>query len=221
MPTNCSTAAVTITIGNATIDAIDDSNASEPIIGRNGGDTRSVLENDLLNGTLVNKDINGDYLTIWNVILDWNVDLAGAPAPTTGPALGLANIVPQTNGTIKVLPNTPEGTYLVPYRICEVINPTTNCDIAIAKVVVVKANIDAIDDANASYNNVNGKVGATLPSVLTNDLLDYQAILPSYWADVTLTPGTSPLPGKITMKPNSADAHQKVDMCIRTVSVRC
>jgi gliding motility-associated-like protein len=208
MPTNCSTAAVTITIGNATIDAIDDSNASEPIIGRNGGDTRSVLENDLLNGTLVNKDINGDYLTIWNVILDWNVDLAGAPAPTTGPALGLANIVPQTNGTIKVLPNTPEGTYLVPYRICEVINPTTNCDIAIAKVVVVKANIDAIDDANASYNNVNGKVGATLPSVLTNDLLDYQAILPSYWADVTLTPGTSPLPGKITMKPNSADAQK-------------
>src|SRR5690606_28192648 len=52
-PANCDDAIVTLTVGSATIDALDDNNAAEPINGATGGTTRSVLNNDFLNGTIL------------------------------------------------------------------------------------------------------------------------------------------------------------------------
>ncbi|WP_164122210.1 gliding motility-associated C-terminal domain-containing protein [Sphingobacterium sp. xlx-130] len=177
-PTNCSPATVTVTVADATIDAIDDIYA--PINGKVGGQTSSVLGNDLINGTAVTL---GTDITL---------------TPGTSPLPGKLTMNP--NGTITVSAGTPAGTYQYPYTICSVLNPT-DCDQAIATVIVTAAPIDAVDD-NYSHTPVNGKVGTTTPlsSVLGNDLLNNVGVVNS---DITLTPGTSPLPGKITMNPNN------------------
>src|SRR5690606_35320601 len=100
-------------------------------------------------------------------------------------------------GVITVAACTPKRRYEYHYQICEVLNPS-NCDDAIAIVVVEQSAIDAIHDL---YRDINGKNGATLPSVLDNDLLDHTSFDPAW---VTLTPGSAvtpdgPLPGFITM----------------------
>ncbi|HNM20725.1 MAG TPA: hypothetical protein PKL59_22620, partial [Nitrospira sp.] len=85
--------------------------------------------------------------------------------------------------------------YLYPYTICENINPT-NCDAATATINVLAPVIDAVDDSYGPYNGANG---GTTASVLNNDLLNGSPVVPS---NITLTAGTSPLPGKITMNGN-------------------
>ena len=45
----------------------------------------------------------------------------------------------------------------------------------------------------------NGIVGGTTQSVLTNDSLNHAVVNP---ASITITAGTSPLPGQITMNGN-------------------
>jgi gliding motility-associated-like protein len=83
------------------------------------------------------------------------------------------------------------------------LNPT-NCDQATATVTVAPAVIDAVVD---TYGPINGYTGATTASVLTNDLLNGVAVIPS---QVTLTSVTVPAGltlnanGTITVAPGTA-----------------
>ena len=152
------------------IDAVNDS--FPPTDGFDGGTTPSVLVNDTLNGVpVVPADIT---LT-----------------PGTSPNPGL---VMNPDGTITIAPGTPAGTYTYPYTICEITNPS-NCDSAVATVVVTAPVIVATDD---TFGPVNGGDGGTTPSVLGNDSVNGGTVVPS---TVTLTPGTSPNPG-LVMNPD-------------------
>ncbi len=179
-PTNCDTATVTVTVGAAVIDAVDD--AAGPVNGLTGAtNVVNAYTNDTLNGVAVNvADITGTVVTPATPI-------NGGPVPTLDVA----------TGNVSVPAGTPAGSYTIVYRICENLNPT-NCDTATITVTVDAAPIDAVDDA---FPPVNGVGGGTTASVLVNDTLNGVAVNP---ADVTLTPGTAPVPtsGSITMNPD-------------------
>ncbi|MBB6240512.1 putative repeat protein (TIGR01451 family), partial [Pedobacter sp. AK013] len=162
---NGCTDTIKITVPIPPIDAVDDDFTAVPINQRNGGATSSVLNNDSLNGTTVNSG---------NIIL---TPLGVPPGLTMNP-----------DGTIAVAAGVPVGTYVVTYRICEAINPSTNCDAATATLVVQPAVIDAVAD---DYTGVpiNGINGGTTASVLTNDMLNGIILTPS---DVTLSAVTVP-----------------------------
>ncbi|WP_432221764.1 gliding motility-associated C-terminal domain-containing protein [Flavobacterium sp. TMP13] len=156
-PSNCSSATVTVVVQAAVIKANDDTPAA--INGKDGGTTPSVLDNDKLNG---------------QPIIASEVDLTPKGAYPTGIKLN-------PNGTITVDANTPAGNYTVEYTICEKLNPS-NCSSASVTVVVQAAVIKANDDTPAA---INGKDGGTTPSVLDNDTLNGQPVIPS---EVDLTP---------------------------------
>jgi hypothetical protein len=93
----------------AAVDAIVDDFTAVPYTGGIGETTTSVLNNDTLNGVILNP-------------ADVNLTLSGT-APT--------GFVLNSNGTITVPAGQVSGTYMV-LQICEKINPS-NCDIANAK----------------------------------------------------------------------------------------
>ncbi len=176
-PTNCDTATVTITVAAAVIDAISDTFG--PINGLLGATTASVLTNDTLNGVVVTASA---------------ITLTGVTVPT--------GLTLNANGTITIAPNTPAGTLTLTYQICENLNPT-NCDTATVTITVAAAVIDAISD---TAGPINGLVGATTASVLTNDTLNGVAVTASV---ITLTGVTVPTGltlnanGTITIAPNT------------------
>ncbi|MEJ5055296.1 DUF11 domain-containing protein, partial [Sphingobacterium sp. MYb382] len=118
--------AIFITVTNLLV-ANDDTPAS--INGKDGGTTVSVLDNDTLNG---------------NVVDPTEVSLTPGVSPH-------ANITMNGDGAITVTPETPAGTYFYPYSICEVLNPT-NCSSAEVTIVVDAALLVANDDTPASIN---------------------------------------------------------------------
>src|SRR5690606_7129069 len=170
-PNNCSSSFATVVVEAPAIEAVND--YPEEINGYAGGTTTlTVLDNDLLNGVILDPN-------------DVKLTSLGSPHP---------GIVLNTNGTITVAPGTPAGTYPYPYRICEVLNPL-NCDIAIAFVKVLSTSIIANDD---TPDNINGKTGGRTPSVLDNDTLNGNPVDPN---EVKLTPGVPSHPG-LTMNPD-------------------
>ncbi|MFS4439131.1 CshA/CshB family fibrillar adhesin-related protein [Paracoccaceae bacterium GXU_MW_L88] len=177
-PSNCSTTTATVIVDQAALDAVDD--APAPINGRNGGTTESVLGNDSLNGEAVDP-------------ADVTLEAGTQPSPENG------EIIMNPDGTITVAPGTTAGTYTYPYTICETTTPT-NCDTAVATIVVEPAPIEAIVD-DFSGTPINGANGGETASVLTNDTLNGEVVDP---AEITLEPGTAPNPasGSITMNPD-------------------
>ncbi|MEO8365772.1 MAG: OmpA family protein, partial [Pseudoxanthomonas sp.] len=161
---------VTTPVAATPIDAVDDTFPS--INGATGGSTASVLANDTLNGVAVTRT---------------TVTLTPGTSPNPGLSMN-------PDGTITIAPGTPAGTYQYPYTICEVLNPS-NCDTAIATVIVGAAVIDAVDD---TFPSVNGENGGTTASVLGNDTLGGVPVTPT---TVTLTPGVPPNLG-LTMNPD-------------------
>ncbi|ERJ60928.1 T9SS C-terminal target domain-containing protein [Sphingobacterium paucimobilis] len=162
-PTNCSTAIVTITVVAPEIKAIDDVYGTYN--GKDGGDTGSVLENDLLNKVKVNPE---------------DIELrAGVPVNERGEVV--AGLSMNKTGNIHVQKETAAGKYYYPYEIEEKLNPG-NKDDAVAIVTVIAAPIEAKND---KYD-VNGKNGGTTPTVLDNDKLNNKTIIPN---EITLTPG--------------------------------
>ncbi|MEN9447208.1 MAG: hypothetical protein RJA25_498, partial [Bacteroidota bacterium] len=139
-----------------------------------GGITPSVLANDSFINVLVNPA---------------DITLTAGTSPLPG------KITMNGNGTINVAAGTPAGTYNYPYTICLVARPAY-CDAAVATITVAAPVIDAVND---NYGSINGMTGGTTPSVLTNDSLNHAVVNP---ASITLTAGTSPLPGQITMNGN-------------------
>ncbi|MFD0727723.1 hypothetical protein, partial [Lysobacter brunescens] len=59
-PGNCSTTTVTVTVGAAPIDAVDDDYTGTPVNGGSGGNLPSVLGNDTLNGGAVTVGVGGN-----------------------------------------------------------------------------------------------------------------------------------------------------------------
>ena len=92
------------------IEAVDDEYLIDGII---GSTTTTVLINDL---------VNQQPATVLNV------ELTPGTAPYTG-------ITMNATGTISIAPNTPTGTYLYPYEICDKTN-ITSCDDAVATILV-------------------------------------------------------------------------------------
>ncbi|WP_316805271.1 gliding motility-associated C-terminal domain-containing protein, partial [Pedobacter nototheniae] len=172
-PNNCSTAGTTITVNPPAIVA---SNDTPPAIGANGGKIPSVLDNDTLNGNPV---------SLTSITL----------SPGTSPNPGL---VMTSDGTVTVAPNTPAGTYIYPYTICDQVNPN-NCSTGSTTVTV---NPPAIVASNDMPPAIGGGNGGTTPSVLDNDTLNGNPVSPT---TVTLTPGTSPQAG-ISMNPDGTVA---------------
>ncbi|MCH7415918.1 DUF11 domain-containing protein, partial [Belliella sp. R4-6] len=193
-PDNCDTATVTVTVTAPEIEANDDDFG--PINGTEGGTVPgNVLDNDTLNGELVNPD--DVILTPINVDPD-------------------SPVVINPDGTVTVSPNTPAGDYEVEYSICEVLNPD-NCDTATVTVTVTAPEIEANDD---DFGPINGTEGGTVPgNVLDNDTLNGDPVNPD---DVTLTPinvdPDSPVvinpDGTVTVAPNTPAGDYEVEYSI-------
>ncbi|MDO7138820.1 gliding motility-associated C-terminal domain-containing protein, partial [Algibacter lectus] len=162
-PTNCDSANVTVLVSAAIIDAVNNDFTATSFNGLDGGTTTSVYTNDTLN--------NDPFI---NTAVTSSIVNDG----------GLAGVTINNDGTINVPENSIGGTYNVEYQICEVLN-TSNCDTAIAIIVVDLPIIDAIvDDFTASP--VNGTNGGAVGNVLGNDTLNGDPITSSE-VNVTLT----------------------------------
>ncbi|MFW0739410.1 hypothetical protein, partial [Flavobacterium sp. T12S277] len=163
-PTNCDDATVSVTVTAGSIVATDDAGSS--INSSTGGTSlTNVLSNDTLNGSaVVPSDVNTTFVS------------------ATNPGITLS-------GTdVLVAPGTPVGTYTLTYRICEKLNPT-NCDDAVVTVPVTAGAIVATDDTGVSVNGSTG--GTSLTNVLTNDILNGSAVIPSD-VNTTFVSATNP-----------------------------
>lgn len=122
----------------------------------------NVLDNDVFNGAMVN--INDIILTTL------------IPEPT-------GNVTLQPDGTVNVAPNTPLGTYIFTYQVCNA-NLVTDCATAVATIQVVGPTIVANDD-NYSATPINATTGFTnIFNVYSNDVYNLNFVNP---ADVILT----------------------------------
>ena len=131
-PTNCSDATVSITIEASPIVALDDSETG--INGLTGQDVvLNVFDNDSLNGSLLDAS-----LIIFSEL-------------TSNPNLEL-----NSDGSVDVLPNTPSGTYILDYQICEILNPA-NCSDATVSITVEAGSIVALDDSETGINGLTGQ----------------------------------------------------------------
>ncbi|PVX52421.1 putative repeat protein (TIGR01451 family)/gliding motility-associated-like protein [Balneicella halophila] len=179
-PDNCDTATATILVEPPVIDAVDDDYTSTPIDGIEGGTLGNILDNDTLNGVLLDpNDIN--------LIPGFN------PQPDEG------SITMNADGTITVAPGTTGGIYVMNYTICEKLNPA-NCDTAVITVVVKSPEINAADD-DYSSTPIQSEAGGELGNVLDNDTLNGAVVNPD---EIYLTPGLNPAPseGSIVMNPD-------------------
>ncbi|MCB1589267.1 MAG: DUF11 domain-containing protein [Xanthomonadales bacterium] len=148
IPTNCDTANVSVSVGAAVIDAVDDSGTVAS--GASGG---IAVPNVLVNDTL-----DGSPATLATVSL--TQDGTTSPQVTLNPATGEVNVAAAT----------AVGIYVVSYRICEQLNPA-NCDLATINVDVGAAVIDAVEDSGAVAAGATGG-GTAVANVLVNDTLD-------------------------------------------------
>ncbi len=179
-PTNCDTATVTVTVGAAPIDAVDDTGSVAS--GATGG---TAVPNVLVNDTL-----NGQPATLATVTLT-QISTSN-PNVTLDPATGAVNVAP----------GTPAGTYTVTYQICEILNPT-NCDTATVTVTVGAASIVANDDTATTPQNTPVTI-----SVLGNDTLGGAAVTPAQVTVTQVNPPANGSivinpDGTITYTPNS------------------
>jgi hypothetical protein len=89
------------------------------------------------------------------------------------------------DGTITVASNTPAGSYLITYTICEVSNPT-NCSTVTSNVTVTAPVIAAVNDTAT----INGFTGGTFTNVLSNDTINGVAVVASQ-VNTTLVSSTN------------------------------
>jgi gliding motility-associated-like protein len=161
-PTNCDTATVTVTVtegmGGNVIDAVDDNY------------TATLGDEDIAGGNvLLNDTLNGGPVTLADVLL--------TATPTD-------QLIINEDGSVSVLPGTPEGTYTINYTLCDIMD-VNNCDTATVTVTVTEGMggnvIDAVDDI---YTATLGEEDIEDSNVLLNDILNDQSIT---LADVILT----------------------------------
>ncbi|BDU24747.1 gliding motility-associated C-terminal domain-containing protein [Flavobacterium sp. GSB-24] len=122
------------------------------------------------------------------------------------------NLTLNTDGSINITANTPNGVYELTYQICEAAN-TSNCSQATIKITVLNTldpaspasnEITLGNDNNISVDGINGSL--EFVNVLDNDLINGQPINP---ADVVVKPLTTNAyfewnaDGTVNVKPNT------------------
>ena len=164
---NCSSATVTVVVGQASLTAVDN---TFTVTNTTTTTTDSVLNNDSYNGTT-------------GLVGNASVTLTWLTVPT--------GIQTNTNGSLTVPAGIASGTYAVTYRLCEVLN-NSNCSIATATIVVkgvatptVTPTITA--NADTYTHTVSSTTYTTTSNVLTNDRIGTN---PATVASVTIQTAT-------------------------------
>ncbi|KOP35667.1 hypothetical protein AKO67_24150, partial [Flavobacterium sp. VMW] len=165
----------------------------------------NVFDNDTKNGTaLVPSDVN----------------LTTTTADPTG------YLVLNPDGSLTLGANAPAGTYQLTYTICEKLNPS-NCSSNTVSVTVGAPTptpvIDAVTETTAA---INGNLGGTTVSLITNDTLNGNpAVIGTSAGQVTLTAvGTLPsgltlnADGTVTVAPNTPAGTYDVTYSICEIS---
>jgi gliding motility-associated-like protein len=124
-PANCKTATVTVTVVAPVIVATNDDYSNQPI-DSSKGTVLDILANDRLN----NGTVSAPQVVI--TIVDAN---------------GIAGVTVDAQGKVTIPTGTPVGTYVITYRICDVVNPN-NCATATI-TIVVKDPCDFDDSASS------------------------------------------------------------------------
>lgn len=163
-PTNCATATVTVTVTHVAIDAVNDAGSAPSSTG--GVAIPSVLANDRLGPAAA---------TLLNVTL---TQVASAAA---GISLAL------TDGSVDVAPQTPGGSYVLTYRICERAMPE-NCDVATAAVTVASQSVVVTPTALTVKEGASGSFTVRLSQVPVGPVVVTTA---HYAGTVAVTPSPS------------------------------
>ncbi|WP_433780055.1 gliding motility-associated C-terminal domain-containing protein [Flavobacterium anhuiense] len=146
-PANCDsvTVIVPVTAGNL----VANQDVIPSVLGSNAPQTlgKNVFDNDTKNSQPLNPS---------------DVTLKTAVADPKG------YLIVDANGNIVLGANPPAGDYELTYEICEKLNPD-NCSSNTVKVTVGTPVIDAVEDAVAS---INGNIGGTTISLISNDTLN-------------------------------------------------
>lgn len=173
---NCALANIIVPVSVTPIAASND--APAPVSGISGGnDIINAFANDMLNGVTVDPALVNATITTPAA-----PKTPGAPVPVMDPATGL----------VDVPANTPAGTYVIAYEICEKLNPT-NCAPASVTVVVTAAPIAAAPDAPAPVNGTIG--GNDIINAFTNDMLNSLPVVPAEITATVTTPAAPKTPG--------------------------
>ena len=166
---NCSSATVTVVVGQASLTAVDN---TFTVTNTTTTTTDSVLNNDSYNGTT-------------GLVGNTSVTLTWLTVPT--------GIQTNTNGSLTVPAGIASGTYTVTYRLCEVLN-NSNCSIATATIVVkgvatptVTPTVTITANADTYTHTVSSTTYITTSNVLTNDRIGTN---PATVASVTIRTAT-------------------------------
>ena len=170
---NCSSATVTVVVGQASLTAVDN---TFTVTNTTTTTTDSVLNNDSYNGT---TGLVGNA----SVTLTWlNVPIG---------------IQTNTNGSLTVPAGIASGTYTVTYRLCEVLN-NSNCSIATATIVVkgvatptVTPTVTITANADTYTHTVSSTTYTTTSNVLTNDRIGTNSATVASVTIQTATPTTN------------------------------
>ncbi|QII43457.1 gliding motility-associated C-terminal domain-containing protein [Flagellimonas oceani] len=155
---NCDTATVTVIVTtvppppppDAIIDAVDD--AYTATVGEEG----MIMDSDVL----MNDTYDNFAVTLADVIL--------TSTPTE-------ELRVNEDGSVSVLPGTPEGTYTITYTICDILD-VDNCDTATVTVEVTQGEDNVIDAVDDTYNTaITGGLIAN-SNVLENDTLNGELV---------------------------------------------
>ena len=167
---NCSSATVTVVVGQASLTAVDN---TFTVTNTTTTTTDSVLNNDSYNGTT-------------GLVGNASVTLTWLTVPT--------GIQTNTNGSLTVPAGIASGTYAVTYRLCEVLNSSSNCSIATATIVVkgvatptVTPTVTITANADTYTHTVSSTTYTTTSNVLTNDRIGTN---PATVASVTIQTAT-------------------------------
>ena len=167
---NCSSATVTVVVGQASLTAVDN---TFTVTNTTTTTTDSVLNNDSYNGTT-------------GLVGNASVTLTWLTVPT--------GIQTNTNGSLTVPAGIASGTYAVTYRLCEVLNSSSNCSIATATIVVkgvatptVTPTVTITANADTYTHTVSSTTYTTTSNVLTNDRIGTN---PATIASVTIQTAT-------------------------------
>ncbi len=179
-PTNCALANITVPVTLTPIAATNDTPA--PVSGTSGGnDIINAFTNDMLNGAPV---VAGDINT--TITTPAVPKTPGAPVPVLDPATGF----------VDVPVNTPAGTYVINYQICEKTNPA-NCANASVTVIVTPAPVTALNDTKTGVNGVAGDPAAL--NLFAGDTVGGNPATPAN-ATLSVAPG-SMVPMQLTFNP--------------------
>ena len=170
---NCSSATVTVVVGQASLTAVDN---TFTVTNTTTTTTDSVLNNDSYNGTT-------------GLVGNASVTLTWLNVPT--------GIQTNTNGSLTVPAGIASGTYAVTYRLCEVLN-NSNCSIATATIVVkgvatptVTPTVTITANADTYTHTVSSTTYTTTSNVLTNDLIGTNSATVASVTIQTATPTTN------------------------------